>query len=209
MKHSHYHKPIPPQATHIDVYRVLAMFGVTDPCIQHAVKKLLVAGGRGHKDAARDVQEAIDSLVRWQDMRKEEVAPGAISGGSPAVTAEQLRPLFRRSGTPSGVFVGMPEPTLRPPTPGYHPLFKTADDEKREREQLKADLEKVRGRSAFFAAFAGEPPTARDPAANPQQPFEDKGETRPMSALAERARPVIDRPQHPLRRASDWPELND
>lgn len=59
----------------IDVYRVLDMFEVTDPCVQHAVKKLLVAGGRsGGKDAAQDVQEAIDALTRWQEMRAEDSA---------------------------------------------------------------------------------------------------------------------------------------
>lgn len=69
-KHSHYFKTIP--CNQIDVYRVLAAFGVADPCIQHALKKLLVAGGRGTKDQSRDVQEAIDSLYRWQEMRREE-----------------------------------------------------------------------------------------------------------------------------------------
>jgi hypothetical protein len=60
----------------IDVYRVLALYDVTDPCIQHAVKKLLVAGGRGAgKDISQDIQEAIDSLERWKDMRNEENPP--------------------------------------------------------------------------------------------------------------------------------------
>lgn len=72
MKHSHYFKPIPPGATHIDVYRVLEMFGVTDPCLQHAAKKLLVAGGRGPKDIARDIQEAIDTLQRRMEMWNED-----------------------------------------------------------------------------------------------------------------------------------------
>jgi len=71
-KHAHYFKPTPYEA--VDVYRVLSLFAVTDPCLQHAIKKLLVAGGRGHKDAAKDVQEAIDALERWQEMRKEESA---------------------------------------------------------------------------------------------------------------------------------------
>jgi hypothetical protein len=71
-KHSHYHKPCPFPS--IDVYRVLDLFGVTDPCIQHATKKLLVAGGRGHKDIGRDVQDVIDSLERWKAMRAEELA---------------------------------------------------------------------------------------------------------------------------------------
>ena len=70
-KHSHYFKPTP--FADADVYRVLLMFGVTDPCIQHAAKKLLVAGGRGGgKDISRDIQEAIDTLSRWQEMRAED-----------------------------------------------------------------------------------------------------------------------------------------
>lgn len=68
--YSHYHKPCPYE--YVDVYRVLELFGVTDPCLQHAIKKLLVAGGRGQKDISRDVQEAIVTLTRWQQMRQEE-----------------------------------------------------------------------------------------------------------------------------------------
>lgn len=71
-KHNHYFKSVEGLAD-VDVYRVLLLFGVTDPCIQHAVKKLLVAGGRGAgKDINRDVQEAVDALQRWQEMRREE-----------------------------------------------------------------------------------------------------------------------------------------
>jgi hypothetical protein len=71
-KHSHYFKNVSHLHT-IDVYRVLSLFGVTDPNIAHATKKLLVAGGRGAgKDIDKDVSEAIDSLVRWQEMKKED-----------------------------------------------------------------------------------------------------------------------------------------
>lgn len=71
-KHSHYFKSVA-GLTYVDVYRVLALFNVTDPCLQHAVKKLLVAGGRGGgKDISRDIQEAIDTLQRWHEMRKED-----------------------------------------------------------------------------------------------------------------------------------------
>ena len=70
--HIHYFKNVA-KLLHVDVYRVLALFSVTDPCLQHAVKKLLVAGGRGGgKDISRDIQEAIDTLKRWQEMRTEE-----------------------------------------------------------------------------------------------------------------------------------------
>jgi len=70
-KHSHYFKPCP--FSQIDVYRVLQIFGVNDPCIQHAAKKLLVTGVRaGQKDADHDIQDAIDALERWKQMRREE-----------------------------------------------------------------------------------------------------------------------------------------
>ena len=71
-KHSHYHKPLPKGLTHVDVYWVLRLFDVRDPCLQHAIKKLLVAGGRGAgKDFSRDVQEAIDSCQRAIEMEVE------------------------------------------------------------------------------------------------------------------------------------------
>lgn len=70
-KHSHYHKDVLHLAS-IDVYRVLRLFNVTDPCLQHAAKKLLVAGGRGGKSQHQDVQEAIDTLTRWQEMQAED-----------------------------------------------------------------------------------------------------------------------------------------
>jgi hypothetical protein len=73
-KHNHYFKVVA-HLSHVDVYRVLSLFGVTDPALQHAAKKLLVAGGRGGgKDISRDVQEAIDTLERWKEMRTEDEA---------------------------------------------------------------------------------------------------------------------------------------
>ena len=70
-KHNHYFKNVK-HLDHIDVYRVLDLFEVVDPCIQHAIKKLLCAGMRGAKNQPQDVQEAIDSLIRYQEMRKED-----------------------------------------------------------------------------------------------------------------------------------------
>nr|QMP82912.1 MAG: hypothetical protein [Caudoviricetes sp.] len=69
-EYSHYYKKVP--YSHIDVYRVLELFEVVDPAIQHAIKKLLVAGGRGHKNIEKDIDEAIVSLTRWKEMREEE-----------------------------------------------------------------------------------------------------------------------------------------
>lgn len=71
-KHSHYYKNVA-HLSYIDVYRTLERFGVTDPTLQHAIKKLLVAGGRGSKDIDKDIQEAIDSLQRFQEMRAEDL----------------------------------------------------------------------------------------------------------------------------------------
>lgn len=57
---------------------MLSLFSVTDPCIQHAVKKLMLTGVRtGGKSAAKDVQEAIDSLTRYQEMVAEDEANGS------------------------------------------------------------------------------------------------------------------------------------
>lgn len=56
----------------VDVYRVLALFEVTDPAIQHAVKKLLCAGGRGVKDKAVDYNEAKASIERALAMLEED-----------------------------------------------------------------------------------------------------------------------------------------
>ena len=51
-------------STTIDVYDVLTAWNVTNPAIQHAIKKLLQPGQRGHKTKAEDLQEALVSLQR-------------------------------------------------------------------------------------------------------------------------------------------------
>jgi hypothetical protein len=71
MSHEHYFKDVTHLKT-IDVYRVLDLFGVSNPCVQHAVKKLLCSGQRGVKDTRQDVQEAITSLVRCLEMQIED-----------------------------------------------------------------------------------------------------------------------------------------
>lgn len=70
-EHGHYKKDVRHLET-LDVYRVLELFEVTNPALQHAIKKLLAAGGRGAKDWDKDVQEAIDSLLRAQQMKAED-----------------------------------------------------------------------------------------------------------------------------------------
>lgn len=71
-KHNHYFKDVS-KLQDVDVYRVLRLFGVTDQALGHAIKKLLVAGGRGAgKDIRQDVQEAIDTLQRWVEIDDED-----------------------------------------------------------------------------------------------------------------------------------------
>lgn len=71
MNHSHYRKDVRHLET-LDVYRVIDLFGPMHPAQEHALKKIMCAGIRGAKDADKDIQEAIDSLVRWQEMRSED-----------------------------------------------------------------------------------------------------------------------------------------
>jgi hypothetical protein len=52
----------------IDVYDVLKAFNVTCPATQHAIKKMLMAGERGHKDKQTDLNEAIQSLQRAKEL---------------------------------------------------------------------------------------------------------------------------------------------
>ena len=69
-KYGHYFKDVS-HLKKIDVYRVIDLWQITDPALQHALKKVLAAGKRGAKNQMQDVAEAIDSLVRFQDMQAE------------------------------------------------------------------------------------------------------------------------------------------
>jgi hypothetical protein len=75
-RHGHYFRKVP--TTTIDVYRVCKAFEVTDPAVEHAIKKCLLAGGRGTKSFRQDIIEAMDSLSRCLEMLTEEEA---VSGG--------------------------------------------------------------------------------------------------------------------------------
>ena len=52
------------KSSHVDVYDVLLAFDVTCPATQHAIKKLLCSGIRGHKYATKDLAEAKESITR-------------------------------------------------------------------------------------------------------------------------------------------------
>lgn len=59
-----------PLAVETDVYRVLDAFKVTDPCLQHLIKKALAAGERGHKDLLQDYQDIAHSANSAIDLVK-------------------------------------------------------------------------------------------------------------------------------------------
>ena len=56
----------------LDIYRILKLYEVSDPCLQHAIKKLLCAGKRGVKNQIQDINEAILSLKRLLEMQGED-----------------------------------------------------------------------------------------------------------------------------------------
>lgn len=64
----------------IDIYRVCSLWNVNGPR-EHAVKKILCSGNRGNKDFIRDIDEAIDSLVRAKEMYLEDQAEQAEQAG--------------------------------------------------------------------------------------------------------------------------------
>ena len=56
----------------LDIYRILKLYEVNDPCLQHAIKKLLCAGKRGLKPQTQDINEAMQSLQRFLEMQGED-----------------------------------------------------------------------------------------------------------------------------------------
>lgn len=58
-----YHREILP-GVWVDVYDVIGAFGVTDGGYQHALKKMLATGKRGHKDETQDRKDILASILR-------------------------------------------------------------------------------------------------------------------------------------------------
>lgn len=74
---SRYHKKIIPDADGlIDLYAIAEAFGVKSNPQFHAMKKIMMAGERGHKSLVQDIDEAIQASQRWKEMAQAElVAP--------------------------------------------------------------------------------------------------------------------------------------
>jgi len=52
----------------IDVYDIIDAFDVTDGGMQHALKKILACGSRGHKDEEEDRSDILASIVRSNEI---------------------------------------------------------------------------------------------------------------------------------------------
>ena len=111
-KHSHYFKDVS-HLKEIDVYRVLELFAVTDPTLQHVVKKALCAGLRGAKDFEQDVREIYDTAARRLQMIAEDEnkhatdrAPGTGAADQVSTAAGQvcscIYPGYTERGSPCG-----------------------------------------------------------------------------------------------------------
>lgn len=66
----------------IDVYDVLTAFNVTNPALQHLIKKALCAGLRGHKDKEQDMAEILESAQRAVELEagleESPMGPGSV-----------------------------------------------------------------------------------------------------------------------------------
>ena len=62
------------KSVQVDVYRVLDAFNTEDAAVDHAVKKMLCAGLRGHKGKITDYENAIESMQKALTLLKQKEA---------------------------------------------------------------------------------------------------------------------------------------
>lgn len=72
-KYPHYYKDVRHLAV-LDVYRIIDLWGMTNGCQQHSLKKVMLPGQRKKNDLRKDVREARDTLNRWLEMLDEDSA---------------------------------------------------------------------------------------------------------------------------------------
>ncbi|WP_206057804.1 hypothetical protein [Nissabacter sp. SGAir0207] len=79
---SRYHREV--KGVVIDIYDILEAWSVTCSATQHALKKLMMPGQRGHKDRLKDLREArvsIERAIVMEDARQRVAANPITSGG--------------------------------------------------------------------------------------------------------------------------------
>lgn len=57
----------------VDIYDILKAYNVTNPALQHLIKKALCAGLRGHKDRLTDMREILESAKRALELEDTDV----------------------------------------------------------------------------------------------------------------------------------------
>lgn len=158
----------------VDVYEVLKAFDVTDPALQHCIKKLLLPGGRRKGDKQADLKGAMAALNRAIDFANRDIVDQIQEGilNTAPVTVKDGETFTLRGPTttihPSGaietsddvviskapathimpvVYTGMTvqlENMTRPPTPGDQFILVSAGVE-------RMDLKKLPPRDVFPA----------------------------------------------------------
>lgn len=82
----------------LDPFRIADIYGISNFAQQTALKKVLRAGNRGHKDLLQDINDIITALERWKQMlHEDELLVKAIE--SPRIS-EQMhsKPEFNSNG---------------------------------------------------------------------------------------------------------------
>ena len=69
-KPSKYHRTI--KGVVVDVYDILQAWQVTNPALQHLIKKALQPGNRGHKDLMTDLNDILASAKRAIELEQEQ-----------------------------------------------------------------------------------------------------------------------------------------
>lgn len=80
----------------LDPYRIMQVYGITNPAHQHALKKLLRAGN-SVKTLTQDIDEVILALNRWKEMLNEE----EVTGQQEAYAHKIIRESKRKPGAES------------------------------------------------------------------------------------------------------------
>lgn len=98
-EHGHYFFDVS-HLKEIDIYRMIQLLQITDPALQHAFKKVAMAGRRGAKDTERDAREAIDSINRFLQMRAEDCNVSRDESGSASIVSADPHAAVRRTWAP-------------------------------------------------------------------------------------------------------------
>lgn len=90
-KHNHYFIDVR-GLDYIDPYMIGYLYGIDDPsgASQHALKKLLVSGKRGHKDELTDLTNVVDTTNRLIEMKHELAAREALIKPEEALTTKDV-----------------------------------------------------------------------------------------------------------------------